>query len=136
MANLQGRVVRIELAESGYISRLDVEERQFALDQAQLEVDLKKTQIRVLKDFTKAEQMETLRGDVAATKANHNANVERAEADKSRRDRALAEYEHCVIRAERGGFDRHHWRHRWTYSDLCFHQAGAAFAGTYRRGSL
>lgn len=91
------------LFERGYRSELDVQERQFAVKQAELDVSVRETNIEVLKNFTKREQMETLRGNLKATIARHKANAERAGADASRRDRALEELEHCVIKAERAG---------------------------------
>jgi multidrug resistance efflux pump len=101
------------LLESGYVSEMDVEEKEFAVDQARLEVELKKTQIDVLKRFTKAEQLETLKGRLAAMNAQYAANAERAMADASRRNRALEEYEHCVVRAERGGLVIHPSAAKW-----------------------
>jgi multidrug efflux pump subunit AcrA (membrane-fusion protein) len=93
--------------ESDYVSELDVEEKEFAFKQAGLDLELKKTQIDVLKRFTKEEQLQTLRGDLAAEKAQYAANAERAMADASRRDRALAEFEHCVVKAEKAGLVIH-----------------------------
>ena len=78
-----------------------------------MELELKKTEIDVLKRFTKAEQLQALKGDLAAIKATHEANAERAIADASRRDRALEEYKHCVVKAERGGLVIHPSAARW-----------------------
>lgn len=105
-----------EMAKSGYVSQLELEEREFAVQQARLDVDVKRTQLDVLKKYTRAEQLETLRGNLAAAKANHEANVERAQADASRRDRALDELNYCVIRAERGGLVIHPSAARWEYA--------------------
>ncbi len=101
------------MAKSGYVSELEVEEKQFMVTQAKLEVEIKKTQIDVLKRFTRTEQLETLRGEFAAAKATHAANVERAQADAWRRDRALEEHEHCVVKAERGGLVIHPSAAQW-----------------------
>jgi len=101
------------MAGSGYVSDLDVEEKEFALAQAKLDVEVKTTEIDVLKQFTKAEQLQTLKGNLAATQATHEANAERAMADASRRDRALEEYKHCVVKAERGGLAIHPSAARW-----------------------
>jgi multidrug resistance efflux pump len=102
-----------QMVQNRYASELDVEEKEFALAQAKLDVELKTTQIDVLKRFTKAEQLQTLKGDLAAAEANHNANVERAMADASRRDRALEEFEYCVIKAEKSGLVIHPSAARW-----------------------
>jgi len=101
------------MTESEYASELEMEEKEFAVAQAKLELELKKTEIDVLKRFTKAEQLQALKGDLAAIKATHEANAERAIADASRRDRALEEYKHCVVKAERGGLVIHPSAARW-----------------------
>jgi multidrug efflux pump subunit AcrA (membrane-fusion protein) len=99
--------------ENGYISDLQFEENKFAVTQARLALDFKKTQIEVLSTYTKAEELERLRGNLAATKARHAANVERAFADASRRDRALEEHKHCVVKAPRSGLVIHPSAARW-----------------------
>ncbi len=91
------------MAERGYVSELEVEEDTFAVTRATLNVNVKKTEIDVLKQFTKAIELETLKGNLNAAKARHAANEERAQMDAARRDLALEELEHCVIKAERGG---------------------------------
>lgn len=109
--NLLAHVQR--LANSEYTSKLEVEEKEFALAQAQLDVDVKKTQIDVLKRFTKAEQLQTLKGQLKSTQARHEANAERATADASRRDRALDEIKLCVVRAPRAGLVIHPNAAKW-----------------------
>jgi len=91
------------MAERGYVSELEVEEKTFAVTQAKLNVDVKQTQISVLKEFTKAMEMETLNGNLNAAKARYAAEAERAQMDADRRDLALEELGHCVVKAERGG---------------------------------
>lgn len=89
--------------DRGYVSELEVEQKSFNVEQARLDVEVKKTDIDVLQRFTKKEELETLRGTLAADKARNQADIERAYADAHRRDRALEELEHCVIRAPRDG---------------------------------
>ena len=101
------------MAGTGYVGELEVEEKEFALAQAKLDVEVKATEIGVLKRFTKAEHMQTLKGDLAAAKATHQANAERAMADASRRDRALEELKQCVVRAEKAGLVIHPSAARW-----------------------
>jgi len=91
------------MAKRGYVSGLEVDEKTFAVTQAELNVDVKKTQIDVLKNFTKAMELETLKGELNAAKARFAAEEERAQMDAERRDLALEELEYCDIRAERGG---------------------------------
>jgi multidrug efflux pump subunit AcrA (membrane-fusion protein) len=101
------------MAENGYVSDLILEEREFAVTRAKLNVEYIKTEIEVLQQFTKAEQLERLQGDLRAAVAQYEAEKERAFADALRRDRALAEYEQCVITAERSGIVIHPTGKAW-----------------------
>ena len=89
--------------ERGYSSGLDVEDREFAVVQAKLNVGVQETQIEVLKNFTKAEQLEQLKGDLKAAEANLASLEERAKMDGIRRDLAVAELEQCIIKAPKSG---------------------------------
>ena len=91
------------LFKRGYVSELDVDDSTFAVMQATLNVDLKKTDITVLKRFDKAMQLETLQGNLNAARANFAAEDERSKQDAKRRDLALQELDYCVIKAERSG---------------------------------
>jgi multidrug efflux pump subunit AcrA (membrane-fusion protein) len=91
------------MAKRGYVSGLEVEEKKFAVTQAELNVEVKKTQIEVLKNFTKAMELETLKGNLNAAKARNAADEERAQMDEARRVLAVEELECCVIKAERSG---------------------------------
>ena len=91
------------LSRSEYANELEVEEREFAVSQANLNVKLTNTKIDVLKNFTKKEELVRLQGELKAAEATHKADVERALADKKRLQRAQEELEHCTIVAERGG---------------------------------
>lgn len=101
------------MANSGYVSQLEKEERKFALEQAGLNLELKRTQLEVLKNYSYKEEMQTLTGELSSTKATHKANVERAMADASRRDRALEELQHCVVKADRSGLVIHPSAAKW-----------------------
>nr|WP_161501484.1 HlyD family efflux transporter periplasmic adaptor subunit [Rhodopirellula sp. SM50] len=112
--NAKDRVRHVRaMAASGYLSELEVDERQFAVDQAELNLQLKQTQLEVLKNFTYKEQLQTLKGELAAIEANHKANVERAMADNSRRDRAVEELQYCVIKAPHSGLVIHPNAAQW-----------------------
>ena len=108
----RGRHTRV-MAGSGYISELEVEEKQFTVEQAELNLQLKTTQLEVLKNYTYKEQLQTLKGELAAITATHKANVERAMADNSRRDRAVDELQYCVIKAPRDGLVIHPNAAKW-----------------------
>jgi len=92
-----------KMAERGYVSELEVEEKTFAVTQAELNVDVKKTQIDVLTRFTKAMELETLNGNLNAARARYAAEAERNQQDSARRDLAIEELDYCVMKAERSG---------------------------------
>ncbi len=91
------------MAERGYVSGLELDEKTFAITQAELNVDVKNTEIDVLKRFTQAMELETLKGNLNANKARNAADEERARMDAERRDLALEELGYCVMKAERSG---------------------------------
>ncbi len=91
------------MAKSEYSSELDVEEKQFSVEQAKMEVGLAKTRIEVLKNFTKKEKLAELNGELAAAAATHKADLEREFADLKRKQRAEQELKHCEVLAERDG---------------------------------
>lgn len=91
------------MARSQYKSELDVEDREFIVSQAELRLKLLDTQIDVLKKFTRAQQLARLTGELKAAQALHEADVEKAYADRERLKRAQEELEFCVIRAPRDG---------------------------------
>ncbi|MEO1614752.1 MAG: HlyD family efflux transporter periplasmic adaptor subunit [Planctomycetota bacterium] len=114
LQNARERVKHIGvMADSGYLSELEVEEKQFAVKQAELNLQLKQTQLGVLKDFTYKEQLQSLKGQLTSVEATHKANVERAMADNSRRDRAVEELQYCTIRAPRSGLVIHPNAAKW-----------------------
>ncbi|MFK8115448.1 MAG: efflux RND transporter periplasmic adaptor subunit [Rubripirellula sp.] len=91
------------MSRSEYSSELEVEEKEFAVSQANLNVELTLTRIDVLKNFTKKEELVRLGGELTAAEATHKANVERALADKNRLQRARDELKNCTILAQRSG---------------------------------
>jgi len=101
------------MKSSGFVSELEIEERKFIVDQAALDLELKQTRLQVLQEFTYKEQLQTLKGELASTRATHEANVERAMADASRRNRAVEELQYCVIRADRDGLVIHPNAAQW-----------------------
>ena len=101
------------MAEAGYKSELDVEEKTFAVTRADLDVKLIATQIEVLEEFTKKEELATLKGDLRATDARLKAAEERVFADNSRLETAEEEMLHCVVKAEKAGMVIHPSSARW-----------------------
>ncbi len=91
------------LSRSEYANELELEEKEFALSQAKLAVELTKTQIDVLKNYTKKEELVRLNGELKAAEATHKGDVERTSADKKRLERAEEELKLCTIHAQRSG---------------------------------
>jgi len=104
MLNAKNRLSHSQMmARSEYVSELEVEEKQFAVSQADLNVKLTQTQIDVLNEFTRREELVRLQGELNAARATHEADVERAIADQNRLERAREELEYCTIKADRSG---------------------------------
>ncbi len=103
------------MAERGYISELEVQDKTFAVTQAELSVGVKKTEIDVLKDFTKAMELETLNGELNAGKARHEADKERVKLLAAQVDLALADIENCAVKAENSGMVIYPTGKPWEY---------------------
>jgi len=95
------------LQERGYVSTLDVEQREFNVTTSELSVENTKTRMEVYEKTSKAREVARLEGDLKIAKAQFGANDERADADASRRDRAIAEREYCTILAPKDGLVIH-----------------------------
>ena len=91
------------LFRQGYVTELQVEGDAFTVTQAELELKVKETEIKVLKDFTRKMQMETLGGNKTASESKLAADQAGLAMEIKRRDRAAQELKHCVIRAEKSG---------------------------------
>jgi multidrug efflux pump subunit AcrA (membrane-fusion protein) len=102
-----------EMFKRGYVTELEVEEKEFAVRRAELNVEFKKQEIEVLKKYTKEMELETLRGNLRAAEARLEAEEERAKQDKERLDLAVQELEYCVIKAEKSGMVIHPSAAEW-----------------------
>lgn len=91
------------LFRQGYVTDLEVEGNAFTVTQAELELKVKETEIKVLKDFTRKMQLETLHGNKTASESKLAADQAGLAMEIKRRDRAAQELEDCVIRAEASG---------------------------------
>ncbi len=100
----QNMLVHAEMmAERGYVSILDVEQHTVAVTRARLDVGVKQTEIGVLKDYTKAMELETLNGDLEASKARHEANKQQVKMAETQLLLCQADLENCVVKAEKSG---------------------------------
>ena len=91
------------LFKRGYVTELEVEGNAFTVTQAELELKVVQTEIDVLKKYTKKMQMETLNGNLIASKYKLESDKAGLAMDQGRLDRAKDELENCVIKAERSG---------------------------------
>ncbi|MEO1614750.1 MAG: hypothetical protein AAFV88_02810 [Planctomycetota bacterium] len=91
------------LFRQGYVTQLQVEGDAFTVTQAELELKVKETEIKVLKEFTRKMQLETLRGNKTASESKLAADEAGLAMEIKRRDRAAQELKDCVIRAEKAG---------------------------------
>ena len=89
--------------QRGYVGELEVEGNAFTVTQAELELKVIETEIEVLKQYTREMERVTLNGNLIASKSKLEADTAGLAMDEGRRDRALEELEHCVIKAERSG---------------------------------
>ncbi|MGB7346047.1 MAG: hypothetical protein WBD20_17650 [Pirellulaceae bacterium] len=91
------------LFRQGYVTELEVEGNAFTVTQAELELKVKETEIKVLKDFTRKMQLETLNGNKVASDSKLAADQAGLAMEVKRRDRAAQELDDCIIRAEKSG---------------------------------
>jgi multidrug resistance efflux pump len=91
------------MAQRGYISDLDLERSTIAVTQAKLNVDVKQKEIGVLTDYTKAMELETLKGDLEASKARHEANKAQVKNAEAQFILCQGDLENCVVRAKKSG---------------------------------
>ena len=91
------------LFHKGYATTLEVEAHRYTVMQAELELEVKRTEIDVLQRLTRAMQLETLNGQFIATQARLEGRKAGLILEQSRLELALEEFEKSVIRAPRAG---------------------------------
>ena len=92
-----------KLFRRGFVTELEVEGNAFTVTQAELELEVVKTEIEVLNKYTKEMRLETLNGNLKASKSKLQADEAGFTMDESRLHRAREELKNCLIKAERGG---------------------------------
>jgi multidrug efflux pump subunit AcrA (membrane-fusion protein) len=92
-----------KLFKRGYVTELEVEGNAFTVTQAELELKVIQTEIDVLEKYTKKMQMETLNGNLVASKYKLESDKAGLAMDQGRLDRAKEELENCIIKADRSG---------------------------------
>ena len=92
-----------DLFKLGYVTELEVEGNAITVTQAELELKVKETQRTVLEQYSKKMELETLNGNLTASKSKLEADKAGLAMDEGRRDRALEELQQCVIKAPKSG---------------------------------
>lgn len=87
----------------GYVTLLEVESNEFTVRRAKLDLEMVETDLAVLEKYTRTMRLETIWGSLAAAKSKKQADEAGLAMDEGRRDRALMELEHCVIKATKPG---------------------------------
>ncbi len=87
----------------GYVSQLEVEGYEFTVTQAQLELEVKQTEIDALERYTKAKEMETLQSKLKSAEAKLASDKAALDLEKDRLDREEEQLKNCVIVASTSG---------------------------------
>ena len=102
--------------EKGYVSKDRVDQLRRQIDKNVVDLDLLNTDLKVLKEHTKKSEMARLEGELKVAQAQFEASDERAEADASRRDRAVEEKAFCTILAPKDGLVIHPRAASWKWA--------------------
>ena len=102
--------------EKGYVSKDYVDQIRRQIDKNVVDLDLLNTDLKVLKEHTKKSEMARLEGELKVAQAQFEASDERAEADASRRDRAVEEKAFCTIQAPKDGLVIHPRAASWKWA--------------------
>jgi multidrug efflux pump subunit AcrA (membrane-fusion protein) len=97
----------------GYNSKLDLEAQKDAVAHAQLELDVKTTDLEALEKFTKAKELETLKGLLNIAEARLAAETASLELEEARLKRAEDQLKNCIIVAEKSGMVLHPSAAEW-----------------------
>lgn len=89
--------------KKGYASELEMESNRFTLVQATLELELKETEIKVLKEFTQEKQLEELGSALESAEATLESDTAALSLEKARLDREKDQLKNCVITAPSAG---------------------------------
>ncbi|MFV1964212.1 MAG: HlyD family efflux transporter periplasmic adaptor subunit [Pirellulaceae bacterium] len=87
----------------GYVSQLELEGQQFAVQRAQLELDSANTAKEVLEKFSKVKTLKDLKSQVETAQARMQAEKAAFDLEESRLKRLQDQLEHCVVHAPSAG---------------------------------
>ncbi len=116
--NLRTATNRLEFTRrmfrKGYVSDVERDAQVFAVEHAQLELDLKRTEEDVLRRFTKTKTLQELRSAQKAAEAKVASEAAALELEESRLDRLTTQKEKCVIQAPQDGMVIYPEVYRWS----------------------
>jgi len=92
-----------QLFKRGRVSELELDGSAFTVTQAELQLKVAQTRLDVYKRYTRAMDLEQLKGRLNAHKSKLSADEAGLQMDMARRARAQTELENCVIKAPKGG---------------------------------
>ncbi len=92
-----------EMYRKGFMSKLELEGNGYSLKQAELELEVKETDVDVLKRYTRAKQIKDLEGIRAAKKAKLASDKAALNLEKAKLDNEKKQLENCVILSESSG---------------------------------
>ena len=92
-----------EMYRKGFMSKLELEGNEYSLQQAELELEVKETDVDVLTRYTRAKQVQDLKGILEAKKAKLASDKAALDLEKAKLDREKEQLKNCVIRAEGSG---------------------------------
>ena len=91
------------LSEKGYVSEVQLEADKFAVDKAGKELEVAKTKLQVLRDYTKEKMMTQFRAKIETTIAKHSAAERTYNIDVDQLEGITAQIELCTIVAPTSG---------------------------------
>lgn len=91
------------MASKGMFRSLQLEGEQFAVDSAQKDLQLKKSQLETLDKYKKKKTLQQLQSNLDAAEARLAAHSASLRLEKDRLDRDKEQLENCVIKAEAKG---------------------------------
>ena len=106
-ANLTVAQNTLEHAEKmfrkGFVSQLELQAAKFSIEQAELQLDVMKTDLNVLNKYTKQKTLQDLRGLLKAAEAKLASDKAALNLEKSRLDREKRQLKNCTVKAEVAG---------------------------------
>lgn len=92
-----------EMYRKGFVSKLELQGNEYSLQQAQLELEVKQTDVEVLTTYTREKKLLDFKGILAAKQAKNASDKAALELEKLKLDLERKQLENCEIVAEKAG---------------------------------